>query len=133
MKTIRILLEVVAIIFSPIVGIIVSLSIHGHVWEIDENIFLHYMCPGAAAGLFLSVVLVLYFRKKLSFVILSGLLLGAVAGTGSAVLVGDFILDRFEPPGSDVLFMILYPIVFCLCGMGVGFFISRKASHYLKK
>ena len=125
-------LEVLAIISSPIVGILVSLRIHGHVWEIDEGIFSHYMCPGAAAGLFLSIVLVLFFRKKLSFITLCGLLLGAGAGTGSAVLLADPILDRFEPPGSDLVFMILYPLFFCISGMGAGFLISRKVSRYLK-
>ena len=121
-----------AITFSPIVGILVSLRIHGHVWEIDEGIFSNYMCPGAAAGLFLSIVLVLFFRKKLSLITLSALLLGAAAGTGLAVLLAEPILDRFEPPGSDLVFMVLYPIFFCISGMGVGFLISRKISRYLK-
>ena len=132
MKALRITLEVLAIILSPILGIIVGLRIYGHVWEIDENIFLHYMCPGAVAGLFLSVAIILYLRKKLSFFSFCGLLLGALAGTGSAVLLGDPILDTFEPPGSDLLFMLLYPTFFGLCGMAAGFFIARKTSHYLK-
>lgn len=133
MKIIRVFLEILVIIFSSIVGMLLGLRIRGPLmFHIDENIFLQYMCPGAAGGLFLSVLIILYFRKKLSFLLFCGLLLGALVGIGLAVLLGDFILDKFEPPGSDLLFMVLYPIFFCLCGMGAGFLISRKASRYIE-
>jgi len=136
MKALRIFLEIVTILFSPVIGMIVGLRIYGHPMGIDEIIFFQYMCPGAAAGLFLSIVLVLYFRKKFSFAALSGLFVGASVGIGLGALIWFNILKPrgLEPSDPDIAVMMFDTIFFCLCALGAsaGFFISRKMSRYLK-
>jgi len=128
-------MEMSALAVGLILGAIGGLWVRGPTMDLDESILFVYVAPGAAAGVFVATAGVLCFRRMLSLPVLVGAMLGAAVGTGSSAWAWRHVLEpvKFEPPGGDVVFMLVYFGLFSLSGIVVGAVAARTGVSWLKE